>query len=92
MAAKPVVMGSRRLAYAVDALSKNAMADMLIDRACAELPNGEDSSEAEIVAKVQGWADTILRTRRDKPVNLSGKLKQWDKYADLARARQQATA
>jgi hypothetical protein len=71
MAGKPITRGSRRVAYAIDGLSKNAMADIILDRVAAEI--GEGATDAEVIAHLQPWIDTILRLRGDKPLNLTGR-------------------
>jgi hypothetical protein len=77
MAGKPITRGSGRLAYAVDALSKNMLADIILDRVQAEI--GEDASDEAIAAHLQPWVDTVARLRGDKTVNLQGMLARLDR-------------
>lgn len=81
MAGKPITRGSRRVAYAVDHLSKNTLADILLDRIAAEI--GEEATDEEVLAHLQGWLDTIQRLRGDKPTNLAALLGRIDR-ADAA--------
>ncbi len=89
MAGKPITRSSGRVAYAIDRLSKNALADIILDRVAAEI--GEDASEEQVLARLQGWIDTVLRLRGDKPVSLTGALKRLERTeaAYLERQRQE---
>jgi hypothetical protein len=89
MAGKPITRASRRVAYVLGQLSKNILADILLDRIAAEI--GEEASDEKVLAHLQPWLDTVTRLRGDKPVSLAGLLKRLGiteaKY--LERQRQQ---
>lgn len=76
MAGKPITRGSRRVAYALDALSKNTLADLLLDMVQAEIGDGAD--DESIVAAIQPRLETVARLRGDRPVSLTGLLKRYD--------------
>ena len=67
---KPVTQGSRLVAYAIDKLSKNALADIVIDQ--ARLSVGcEDATDEQILAVLQSWSEPIARVRGDSRVDLA---------------------
>jgi hypothetical protein len=68
MVGKPITRGSRRVADLVDRLSKNTLADIVLDRVGAEI--GEDATDEQVLAHLQRWLDTVLRLRGDRPLNL----------------------
>lgn len=68
MAGKPITRGSPRVAYAIGRLSKNTLADIVLDRIGAEI--GEDADDEAVLAHLQTWLDTVARLRGDKPVDL----------------------
>ena len=85
MAGKAVTRGTARMAYALDALSKNARADVLLERAQAEL--GEEATDDQLAALMQTWLDPVLRLRGDKSVNLATWAARFDRYQDDYRRR-----
>lgn len=87
MAGKPITRGSGRVAYAIDQLSKNTLADILLDRIAAEI--GETATDEEVLAHLQPWLDTIQRLRGDKAVNLVGLLGRLDRSDARYREREE---
>lgn len=85
MAGKPITRGSGRVGYAIDQLSKNTLADIILDRIAAEI--GEDATDEQVLAHLQPWLDTIQRLRADKPVNLIGLLGRLDRAEAAFRER-----
>ena len=75
MAGKQVVFGSPAVAYAIDQMSKNALADIILDRVIAEL--GDKADDIAILTLIQQWAGPALRTRGDKPANLVDAAKRY---------------
>lgn len=86
MAGKPITRSICRVAYALDRLSKNTLADIILDRIAAEI--GEDASDEQLLAHLQSWLDTVQRLRGDKRVNLTGLLRRHDHYQAIYRERQ----
>ncbi len=82
MAGKAMVFGGPALSLAMNNLTKQALADIVVDRATAEL--GEGATDSQIAALVQTWADPVLRARGDKPISLADLLNLW-----LTQAEQQ---
>ena len=76
MAGKPVTRASNRVARVIDHLSKNTLADILLDRIAAEI--GEDATDEQVLAHLQPWLDTITRLRGDKTVSLDGLMRRFD--------------
>lgn len=72
MAGKPITRASRAVARVIDSLSKNTIADLLLDRIQGEI--GDGAGDEEILANLQPTLDTVARLRGDKPVNLIGLL------------------
>ncbi len=89
MAGKPVTRGTRHVAYAIDKLSKNALADIVLDRVAAEI--GEDANDEAVLTHLQDWVNTISRLRGDRPVNLLAALANLHRIeaTHLERLRQQ---
>lgn len=77
MAGKGLVIAPRRLGYALDALSKNALIDLVADRAMAQI--GAEMSDEQLAAEIQGWLSPVIRERGDRPVSLSGLMAKLDK-------------
>jgi hypothetical protein len=79
MAGKAAVLTSKRLHYALDRLSKNALIDLVTDLAVRE--NGDDKGTDETLAAViQAWLNPVIRVRGDKPVSLAAHMARLDKY------------
>jgi cupin superfamily acireductone dioxygenase involved in methionine salvage len=87
MTVKPITQGSGRVAYAIDRLSKNTLADIVLDRVHAEI--GEGASDEQIMAHLQGWLETIARVRGDKAPDLVGLLTRPDRAEAKRHERQQ---
>lgn len=87
MAGKPLTQTeSKALAYAVDCLTKNQMADLLID--LAKLQVGiEDASDEAVLVTLQQWLDPIFRARGDGVVKLQIKYEQYVSASDLVRSK-----
>ena len=75
MAGKPITRASRAVARVIDSLSKNTIADLLLDRIQGEI--GDGAADEEILTNLQPTLDTIAHLRGDKPVNLIGLLKRY---------------
>jgi hypothetical protein len=69
MAGKPTVLAGRRLSYAMDKLPKNALIDLIVDRARAEV--GAAASDEVVATTIMGWLDPVFRERGDHPVSLT---------------------
>lgn len=68
MAGKSITRGSRAVARAVDELSKNTLADVVLDRIALEV--GEEATDEQVLTCLQEWLEPIQRLRGDKPTNL----------------------
>jgi len=75
---KPMATVGLRMAHAIEALSKNTLADMLVDEILKEI--GEDATDEQIAQALQSRVDIIARMRGDKPVKLQSRIDQWDRY------------
>lgn len=84
MAGKPLVLVSRPMAYAVDVISKNTLAELVIDRIRIEI--GEDASEESIASTLEQWLSPVCRERGDKVPPVSARLRQV--YAAIDEYRQ----
>lgn len=69
MAGKACILASRTLAFALDELSKNALIDLIVDRAQAQI--GAEMSDEQLAREIQGWIDPVIRVRGDRPVSLA---------------------
>lgn len=76
MAGKPVLNATKRVAYVIDHLSKNTMADIILDRIEAEV--GADAPDDVILTQLQKWYDPVAYMREDKPINLIALAERWD--------------
>ncbi len=65
---------NRALAWAVDALSKNALADIVVDRIRAEI--GEDATDEQIAAMLERWAHPVSVLRGEKTPNVAARLRK----------------
>jgi hypothetical protein len=77
MAGKACVLASRKLAIALDELSKNALIDLVVDRARAEL--GEDAEDDVVAALIEGWIIPTSHARGDRLVSLSAVMARVEK-------------
>jgi hypothetical protein len=84
MAGKACVLTSRRLAYALDHLSKNALIELVADRARAQI--GAEMPDEQLAAEIQEWLNPVVRERGDRPVNLIGCMAKLDKTGKHTRA------
>ena len=84
MAGKATVIASRLLAGAIHAMSKNALLDILVDRAIQEA--GEGASDDQLAAIIQSWAEPVLRVRSDPVPNIAGRMRRFQKASDKWRA------
>ena len=75
MAGKPITRASRAVARVIDSLSKNTIADLLLDRIQGEI--GDGAADEDVLTRLQPSLDTVARIRGDKPVNLIGLLKRF---------------
>jgi uncharacterized protein (UPF0210 family) len=88
MAGKGLAIASHRLGYALDKLSKNALIDIIADRATAEV--GEDCATDEMLANtIQEWIEPVTRVRGDRRVELRSLLVKLDQIEENYRRRQQ---
>ena len=77
MAGKGLALATRRIGYALDALSKNALIDLVVDRARAEI--GEDTTDEDLANRIQDWIDPVTRARGDRPITLRVLISRLDK-------------
>ena len=59
-----MAMASRAMAYAIDALSKNALADIVVDRIRAEM--GEDATDQQVAETIERWSHPVAVVRGEK--------------------------
>lgn len=85
MAGKAITRGSRRVARVVDKLSKNTLADLVLDKIAAEI--GEDATDEQVLAHLQPQLNTIARIRGDKAVNLASLMALYDRADEEHRRR-----
>jgi hypothetical protein len=85
MAGKASVFASVPLWAALDKLSKNALLDLVVDRARAEL--GETATDDSILETIQGWIGPVQRQRGDKPINLLAAHDHFIRQSNAARER-----
>ena len=84
---KGTILAGRRLTYALDRLSKDALIDLIVDRARTEI--GEDACDEDIADLVQMWANPVMRIREDRAVFLRGMLTRLDRIdAEVLRREQ----
>lgn len=74
MAGKTAILASRPLHYALDKLSKNALIDLVVDRARAQI--GEDADDEALADEIQRWINPVLTARQDRLVGLAGAMCQ----------------
>ena len=88
MAGKATMIASRRLHYALDSLSKNALIDILTDRAIAQV--GEDRATDEMLANtIQGWINPVQIVRNDRRIELRSLLARLDQKEEEYRRQQE---
>jgi len=78
VAGKLPVLSSSQLAYALDQMSKNALADIVVDMARASV--GENAPEDDVIAFIQSHASAVQRLRGDKPLSLAAAIKKHETY------------
>jgi len=83
MQGKSCVLASKRLEYAIDAVSKATLLDLVVDRARAEI--GENATDEAVVELVQKWLDPVVICRGGKIPNLENRLKLIDKASEKYR-------
>lgn len=87
MAGKASVLASSRLFYAMDKLSKNALIDLIVDRARAEI--GEDADDESVAELIEGWIRPVANVRNDRSLSLRSAMADLDaKNADYIRKQQ----
>ena len=79
-------MASPRLAYALDQMSKNALADLVVDLVRGSV--GEHADEQDVAASLQPFVDAVLRVRNDKAVSLDAAMRKHDHFQEVFRQRQ----
>lgn len=77
---------SKALAYAIDHLTKNQMADVLLD--LARLQVGSEDVNEDLISVLQGWIGPILMARGDVAINLMAKHKRYVNASEQYLARQ----
>lgn len=85
MAGEGTRMAGRRLAYALGRLGKDALIDLVIDRARVEI--GDDASDEALADAIQGWIDPVLWARRDRPMSIRGTMEAQDRMHEEYRRR-----
>lgn len=73
MAGKMTVFASRRLQYAIDKLSKNALIDVLVHRAIEKI--GVGASDEQIASVLQEWIAAPCHNRGDRGLSLAGSIR-----------------
>jgi len=81
MARKRSVVASERLRHALDHLSKNALIDLEVDRARAEI--GEDTTDQDVPNHLQSSVETVCRLRRDARVEFRVRIARFDWAEEL---------
>ena len=76
MAGKAVTRGSRRVARVLDDLSKNTLADLVLDFVQGDIGDGAD--DEAILTALQPRVDAIAAMRGDRPIDLLRRLCQFD--------------
>jgi hypothetical protein len=81
--AKPSVMASRRLFYALDQISKNTWIDVIVNHAkvrCLLNPRsgGVGPTDEDIADVIQAMLDSALAVRNDKPQSIARMVTQYD--------------
>ena len=72
MAGKRNAVASTRVAAALDRLSKDALIDLVYDRARLETGYADDGTDEDVAEIIQGWLIPITSARGDRPINLIG--------------------
>jgi hypothetical protein len=80
VAGKAAILATRRLHYALDKLSKNALIDLVVDRARADI--GEDADDEALAETIQRWINPVLTIRQDHLVGLTGAMCALDALDD----------
>lgn len=88
MAGKPITRSSRSVARTIDVLSKNTLADVILDRIMAEV--GENAPDELVLSRLQAWLEPIQIARGDKPVNLLARYSTYDAAERRYQAGQRA--
>ena len=73
MAGKPMATASRALAMAVDVLSKNTLADIVVDRIRAEI--GEHATDEQVAKTLERWAHPVATLRGEKTPGVTARLR-----------------
>lgn len=72
MSGKCSAVSSTRVADALNRLSKNALIDLVYDRACLETGYADDAADEDVAKIIQGWLIPITSARGDRPIDLLG--------------------
>lgn len=78
MAGKPLTQANAALAYAIDGLTKNQLADIVIDLARKQIGH-EDATDLDVMEMIQGWWNPIAHARLDKLTCLEHRYNQFVK-------------
>ena len=80
--AKPSVLASKRLFFALDQVSKNTLIDVLIEAAMRDAARAIDrpdpTDDLTMAVVIQRWLDGVLAIRNDKPKSLARAMVHFD--------------
>src|SRR4051812_20890951 len=82
MAGKGYALTSNELGYAIDSVSKNALIEILVDRAYAEIGQGELASDEELADLITIWMRPVLNARNDRLIDLRAIMAKHAKQAE----------
>lgn len=90
---KQMAFASRRLAYALDCMSKNTALDILVDRAHQQLgieTANTPADEARVCDVIQSWATPVAAMRGDRISLFTARMEKFDEYSRRYLSRQAA--
>lgn len=85
MAGKAHVVAGKPLAFALDSLSKNTLADMVAYVAIQEL--GSEATDEQLADKIQSWVNPVVAIRNDRPINIAQVMGRWHSAAKKHREK-----
>lgn len=86
MAGQKPELCSRRLAYALDKLSKNTLIDIIADLAVMNVGE-EGASDEELAGTIQAWVDPVLRVRSGRRIDLAAQMAIFDSHEERYRKK-----
>ena len=82
MAGKGIAIASTRVAEALKHLSKDALIDLVYDRASLETGHAGDATDEDVAEVVQGWLAPVAWARGDRPISLTSLMVARDQKVD----------